>query len=142
MQVVSSLLYIESDEENRIESCTCNGIRVIAHPVIADRVIAHRAIRLFAPRSPRPRNPDRDATLLGNASPGRRRASAAALSNRCLQRYRHTDSEPRADPLRYQCGLLVRRGGQVALDRRSWADRFFLRGRMALPAGHGLREKL
>src|SRR5258708_21917112 len=102
MQVVSSLLYIERDEENRIECCACNGIRVIA-----DRVIALRAMRLFAPGALRPRSPDGDATLLGDAAPSRRPASAAALSNRCLQRYRQPNPEPRADPIRYQCGLLV-----------------------------------
>src|SRR5258708_17643518 len=112
MEVVRSLLYIEGDEQNRIECCARNGIRVLAHRVLAHRVaagrvIAHRAIWMFAPCALRPRRPNRDATLLGNAAPGRRQASAAALSNRCLQRYRHADSEPRADPLRYQCGLLV-----------------------------------
>src|SRR5258708_12468548 len=94
MQVVSSLLYIERDEENRIECCACNGIRVIAH-----RVIALRAIRLFAPGALRPRSPDRDATLLGDAAPTRRPASASALSNRCLQTYRHPNPHPTPYPI-------------------------------------------
>src|SRR5258708_12706248 len=96
MQVVSSLLYIERDEENRIECCACNGIRVIAH-----RVIALRAIRLFAPGALRPRSPDGDATLLGDAAPSRRPASPAPPPNPCLQPSPHPNPPPTPHPHHY-----------------------------------------